>query len=115
LYLSLPLNLKDVAIAGGIFFACLLSLTYFSRLIDVKLAWGFISPFMLGLIWGLGKSKSAKLAAFIATIAGGVLPIWGLIVTYSGFTLSLAGLLSVTWLAVHHWYVQNTQEAQEAK
>ena len=104
LYFSVPLSLRDVAIAGGIFFACLLTLTYFSRVMDVKLAWSFISPLMLALMWGLGKNKSARLAAFIATIAGGVLPIWGLIVTYSGLTLSLAALLSVTWLAVHHWY-----------
>ncbi len=104
LYFSVPLSWRDVAIAGGIFFACLLTLTYFSRVMDVKLAWSLISLLMLALIWGLGKSKSARLAALIATIAGGILPIFGLIVTYSGFTLSLAGLLSVTWLAVHNWY-----------
>jgi len=113
LYFSVPLNLRDVAIAGGIFFACLLSLTYLSRLMDVKLAWTLISPVMLALIWGLGKSKSARLAAFIATIAGGVLPIFGLIVTYSGLTLSLAGLLSVAWLAVHHWYRMKSQTSSD--
>lgn len=107
LYLSVNLSLRDVAIAGGLFFACLLTLTYLSRAIDVKLAWSMISIVMLALIWGLGQDKPAKLGAFIATIAGGVLPIWGLIVTYSGITLSLAGLLSVTWLAVHHWYQIN--------
>jgi hypothetical protein len=107
LYFSVNLSLRDVAIAGGLFFACLLTLTYLSRSIDVKLAWSMISLVMLALVWGLGKHKSAKLAAIVATIAGGVLPIWGLIVTYSGITLSLAGLLSVIWLAVHHWYEIN--------
>ncbi|MBD2543682.1 hypothetical protein [Planktothricoides raciborskii] len=107
LYFSVNLSLRDVAIAGGLFFACLLTLTYLSRSIDVKFAWSMISLVMLVLIWGLGKNKSAKLAAFMATIAGGILPIWGLIVPYSGLTLSLAGLLSAIWLAVHHWYGLN--------
>lgn len=104
LYLSLPMNLRDVAIAAGIFFACVLSLTYFSRLLDVKLAWTLISPILLLLVWGLGSNRQGSLAAFVCTIAGAVLPVYGLIVTYSGFTLSLAGLLSVAWLAVRHWY-----------
>lgn len=104
LYLSLPLTLKDVAIAGGIFFACLLCLTYLSRLIDVQLAWAILTPVMLILVWGLGANLRASLAALIATIAGGVMPVWGLIVPYSGLTLSGAGLLSVAWLAVRHWY-----------
>jgi hypothetical protein len=109
LYFSVNLSLRDVAIAGGLFFACLLTLTYLSRSIDVKFASSMISLVMLGLVWGLGKNKAAKLAAFMATIAGGVLPIWGLIVTYSGITLSLAGLLSAIWLVVHHWYGINSK------
>lgn len=104
LYLSLPLNLRDVAIAGAIFFACLLSLTYLSRVIDVQLAWAALSPVMLILVWGLGSNLRASLAAVIATIAGGIVPILGLIIPYSGLTLSLAGLLCVVWLAVRHWY-----------
>ncbi|MBD2041338.1 hypothetical protein [Microcoleus sp. FACHB-672] len=104
LYLSLPLNLRDVAIAGAIFFACLLSLTYLSRIVDVQLAWAMLSPVMLILVWGLGSNLRASLAAVIATIAGGIVPVLGLIVPYSGLTLSLAGLLCVVWLAVRHWY-----------
>lgn len=104
LYLSLPMSLRDVAIAGGVFFACILALTYFSRVINPQLAWLLISPFLLVLSWGLGRNKRASLAAFISTIAGGILPVLGLLVPYSGLTLSLAGLLSVAWLAALNWY-----------
>ena len=104
LYLSLPMSLRDVAIAGGVFFAFILALTYFSRVINPQLAWLLISPFLLVLSWGLGRNRRASLAAFISTIAGGILPVLGLLVPYSGLTLSLAGLLSVAWLAALNWY-----------
>ncbi|NJM71658.1 MAG: hypothetical protein HC862_16420 [Scytonema sp. RU_4_4] len=105
LYLSLPMSLRNVAIAGSIFFACLLSLTYLSRFINPPLAWTLISFVLLALTWGLGsKNRSVSLAALICTIAGAVLPIFGLLVPFSGLTLSLAGLLSAVWLAVRHWY-----------
>ncbi|GGA05081.1 hypothetical protein [Okeania sp. KiyG1] len=107
LYFSLPLNLRDVAILGGIFFACLLTLTYFSRLIDAKFVWSLISPILLFLVWGLGSNRQASLAAIICTIAGGILPIFALLVPYSGLTLSIAGLLSIIWLVVRHWYGRN--------
>lgn len=104
LYLSVPMSLRDVAISAGIFFACILSLTYLSRVVDAKLAWSAISLILLAMVWGLGKINHARLAAVIATIAGGILPVLGLLVPYSGITLSLAALLSVVWLAVRHWY-----------
>lgn len=104
LYFSLPLSLRDVAILGGIFFTCLLTLTYFSRLIDAKIAWSLISPVLLFLLWGLGSNRQGSLAAILCTIAGGILPVFGLLVPYSGLTLSIAGLLSVIWLVVRHWY-----------
>ncbi len=104
LYFSLPLSLRDVAILGGIFFACLLTLTYCSRLIDAKFTWSLISPVLLFLVWGLGSNRQASLAAIICTIAGGILPVFALLVPYSGLTLSIAGLLSVVWLVVRHWY-----------
>jgi hypothetical protein len=104
LYLSLPVSLKNIAIAGGIFFACLLTLTYVSRVINAQFAWTLISGVLIALTWGLGANKRASLAAIICTIAGAVLPVFGLLVPYSGLTLSLAGLLSVIWLAVRHWY-----------
>lgn len=40
----------------------------------------------------------------ICTISGAILPILGLLVPYSGITLSLAALLSGIWLAVQHWH-----------
>ena len=104
LYFSLPLSLRDVAILGGIFFACLLTLTYCSRLIDAKFVWSLISPILLFLVWGLGSTRQTFLAAIICTIAGGILPVFALLVPYSGLTLSIAGLLSVIWLVVRHWY-----------
>ncbi|WP_413163752.1 hypothetical protein ACL6C3_30055 [Capilliphycus salinus ALCB114379] len=104
LNLSLPLSLRDIAIAGGVFFACLLTLTYSSRLIDAKLAFVLICPILLVLMGGLGKHRQAGLAAIICTIAGVAIPVFGLLIPYSGLTLSLAGLLSAGWLAVQSWY-----------
>jgi hypothetical protein len=104
LYLSLPMSLKNVAIAGAIFFACLLTLTYLSRFMNSQLAWMMISSVLLTLTWGLGSNRSASLAAIICTIAGAILPVLGLLVPFSGLTLSVAGLLSAVWLAVRHWY-----------
>ncbi|MBW4561980.1 MAG: hypothetical protein KME32_12655 [Mojavia pulchra JT2-VF2] len=104
LYLSLPMSLKNVAIAGGIFFACLLTLTYIGRLINPQFAWSIISLLLLALTWGLGSNRRASLAAIICTIAGAILPVFGLLVPFSGLTLSLAGFLSAVWLTVRHWY-----------
>lgn len=104
LYLSVPLTLRNSAIAGGLFFACLLALTYFSRIIYAQLAWVIISLILLWMVWGLGNSVRASLAAIICTIAGAILPVLGLLVSYSGLTLSLAALLSVIWLAARNWY-----------
>lgn len=84
LYLSLPMSFRNVAIAGSIFFACLLVLTYLARVINAQLAWTLISIILLFLTWGLGASRSASLAAIICTIAGAVLPIFGLLVPFSG-------------------------------
>ncbi|OUL18580.1 hypothetical protein BV378_36565 [Nostoc sp. RF31YmG] len=112
LYLSLQMNLKNIAIAGGIFFACLLTLTYLGRLISPQLVWTMISLVLLTLMWGLGSNRRASLAAIVCTIAGAVLPVFGLLVPYSGLTLSLAGLLSAVWLAVRHWYGWQTSPAE---
>lgn len=104
LYWSLSMSIKNVAIAAGIFFACLLTLTYLSRFINAQLAWTMISLILLALTWGLGYNRNASLAAIICTIAGAILPVFALLVPFSGLTLSFAGLLSVIWLAVRHWY-----------
>lgn len=104
LYLSVPLQLRDVTVAAGIFFAFLLSLTYGSRLMPAEVAWSLLSPLFLFLVWGLGNQQRTSLAIFIATISGAILPVLGLLVPYRGLTLSIAGVLSVTWLAVRLWY-----------
>lgn len=104
LSLSLPLHLRDIILAGGIFFAYLLALTYSSRFLDVRVAWLLISPIFLGLTMGLGRSHQAMLGVLICTLAGVIVPVLGLIVPYSGFTLSLAGLMGAGWLSVRHWY-----------
>lgn len=108
LYLSVPMNLKNVAIAGGLFFACLLTLTYMARVINAEIVWLIISLILLGLTYGLGANRRAGLAAIICTVAGAVLPIFGLLIPFSGITLSLAGLLSVAWLAIRHWYCKTS-------
>jgi hypothetical protein len=115
LYLSLPMSLKNVAIASSIYFACLLTLTYLSRFMDAQLAWTMISLVLLTLTWGLGSTRSASLAAIICTIAGGVLPVLGLLVPYSGLTLSVAGLMSAIWLAVRHWYNWYIWQPEDSK
>lgn len=104
LYLSLPVNLRNVTIAGGVFFACLLALTYLSRVMDVKVAWLGVGLILMSLSWGLGTNRSASLAALICTIAGAIIPVYALLTPYTGLTLSLAGLLSISWLAVRNWY-----------
>ncbi|HEY9747980.1 MAG TPA: hypothetical protein V6C63_04850, partial [Allocoleopsis sp.] len=91
LYLSVPLRLRDVAIASGIFFASLLTLTYLSRLIPAAFAWAILAPVILILAWGLGRNQRAAIAAAIATISGAILPVFGLLVPFTGLTLSLAG------------------------
>jgi hypothetical protein len=104
LYLSLPMTLKNVTIAGGVFFACLLTLTYLSRVINAELAWLMIALILLALSYGLGANRRVSLAAIICTISGVVLPVFGLLIPFSGLTLSIAGLVSAAWLAVLHWY-----------
>jgi hypothetical protein len=104
LYLSLPITLNNVAIVGGIFFACLLTLTYMTRVINAELAWLIISLVLLILIYPLGTNRRLSLAAIICTLVGVILPVFGFLIPFTGLTLSLAGLLSVVWLAVLHWY-----------
>lgn len=104
LYLSLPTTLKNVAIVGGIFFACLLTLTYMTRVINAELAWLIISLVLLILIYPLGTNRRLSLAAIICTLVGVILPVFGFLIPFTGLTLSLAGLLSAVWLAVLHWY-----------
>jgi hypothetical protein len=104
LYLSVSMRLRNLAIASGIFWACLLALTYLSRIfptIPVGLA---ISGGFLFLAWGLGRDRASSLAAVISTLCGAIIPFFAFLVPYTGLTLSLAAILSAIWLAVLHWY-----------
>lgn len=103
LYLAVPMRFQDVAIASAVFFACLLCLTYASRLLDAKLAWGLLLPILLLLGWGLGTQRRARWEAMVATLGGAVLPVLGLLVPYTGLTLGVAGLISVGLLMMRYF------------
>ena len=98
------MQVQQVAITAGVFFAYLLALTYLSRFLEVKTAWAILSPLLLILAWGLGNQRRASLAALICTIVGAVIPVLGFLIPYTGLTLSLAGVLSAIWLAARNWY-----------
>jgi hypothetical protein len=102
LYLSVPLRLRDVVLAAGIFFACLLCLTYASRLFDAKLAWALLMPILLLFGWSLGQQRPSRWGAASATFSGAVLPVLGFLVPYTGLTLGMAGLLSAGWLILYN-------------
>lgn len=111
LYLLVPMRLQDVAIAAAIFFACLLSLTYASRLFDARFAWALLFPVLLLFSWGLGRNRGARWRSLGATFSGAVLPVLGFLVPYTGLTLGLAGLISIGWLMVGYW--QRSDQVQE--
>ncbi len=98
LYLTTPLRVQDVAIAAAVFFACLLALTYASRVMDAKLAWGFLLWVLLAFGWGLGIHHHKHPGTVVVTLSGAVLPVIAFLVPYTGLTLGVAGLLSVGWL-----------------
>ncbi|MCW6037319.1 hypothetical protein K4A83_13710 [Spirulina subsalsa FACHB-351] len=109
LYLSLPMSFQNIALVGGMFYAHLLALTYLSRSLPPVPTWLALSVFLLALTWGLGRKSHTVTAALVCTLTGVILPIFGLLVPYTGLTLALAGLGSVTWLAVHHWYLGSAE------
>jgi len=98
LYLTTPLRVQDVAIAAAVFFACLLALTYASRVMDAKLAWGFLLWILLAFGWGLGTQQRKYPDTVVVTLTGAVLPVIAFLVPYTGLTLGIAGLLSAGWL-----------------
>ncbi|WP_310424537.1 hypothetical protein [Chamaesiphon sp. VAR_48_metabat_135_sub] len=105
LCLSMPMRLEDIAIAGCAFFAGMFALTYVSRIADPLNVWSGISICLLLLVWGLGRNNwRISLAAIICTILGVILPVYGFSIGARGVMLSIAALLSVTWLAVRNWY-----------
>jgi hypothetical protein len=105
LYLAIPFNLKQVAIAAGMFFATILALTYFSRIADARQVWAGLSILLLVLSWSLGISIGPRsaIAAILCTVAGVAIPILGLLIPYTGLTLSLAAILSAIWVVVCNW------------
>lgn len=109
LYLTVPLRMRDVAVSAGIFFACLLCLTYASRLFDAKLAWALLMPILLLFGWSLGLQRQTRWGAAIVTFSGVVLPVLGFLVPYTGLTLGISGLISVGWLMVA--YVKRSDDA----
>ena len=103
LYLTVPMRLQDVAIAAAVFFACLLSLTYASRLFDARLAWGLLLPFFLLFSVGLGIQQRKRWGVVIVTLSGVILPVIAMLVPYTGLTLGIAGLGSIGWLLTRYW------------
>lgn len=105
LCLSIPMRLSDLAIAGFGFFIGMFALTYFSRILDPLSVWGAISVILLLLVWGLGRGNwRVSLAAIICTIVGAIIPVYGFSIGSRGIVLSIAGLLSILWLAARNWY-----------
>ncbi len=100
LYLAIPLHWQDVVRSAAVFFACLLSLTYASRWIDAKLAWGLLLPLPLFFGWRLGSNLQTRWSGATIAFSGVVLPVMGLLVPYSGLTLGLSALISIGWLVM---------------
>lgn len=103
LYLQVPMRGQDVAIAAALFFACLLGLTYASRLWDARLVWAVLLPIPLLFGWLLGKRRKQRWAATGATFSGAVLPVLGFLVPYTGLTLGIAGLSAIAGLLHRYW------------
>jgi hypothetical protein len=102
---SIPMRLQNIAITGFVFFAAMFALTYFSRLTDPISVWSGISVGLMLLVWGLGGANwRVSLAAIICTILGAIFPVYGFLVGARGVLLSIAAMLSVTWLVARNWY-----------
>ncbi len=98
LYCTVPMRLIDVVVAAAVFFACLLGLTYASRLLDPRWAWGILLWVLLRFGWEFGSRQQARWGAILVTLSGAILPVAALLVPYSGLTLAIAGIISVFWL-----------------
>jgi hypothetical protein len=102
---SIPMRLQNIPIAGFMFFAGMFALTYFSRLANPLYVWSAISIGLLLLVWGLGRNNwRISLAAIICTIVGAIFPVYAFLLGSRGVMLSIAGILSVIWLAARNWY-----------
>ncbi|HEY9839988.1 MAG TPA: hypothetical protein V6D23_06030, partial [Candidatus Obscuribacterales bacterium] len=99
-----PLKPLQVIGSGGLFLAALLALTYFSRLIDPRLAWLLLSGFIAAIVWF--QHRGHRWQALLGTVSALILPVMAMLVPYTGLTLGLAALLSILWLTVQ----QNREE-----
>ena len=105
LYFSIPIDLKNVALAGFTFFISIFVFTYFSRLTNPLYVWGGVSFGLLCLVWGLGRSNwRASIAAVICTIAGVIIPVYGFSIGDRGLVISIAAIISIIWLAIRNWH-----------
>lgn len=102
LYLSMPFNFRQLLIVSGVFFALIMVLTYLSRIIDANLAWSFLALFALFIAQKISIEPKYRWIAVICTLFGFILPVFALLISYTGLTLSLAGVLSATWLVFHN-------------
>jgi hypothetical protein len=83
----------------------MLALSYFARLGNALYAWTAIGVILLLLVWGIGRDNwRISVAAIICTIAAVIVPVFGVLSGYRGLALSIAGLMSVLWLAARNWY-----------
>jgi hypothetical protein len=102
---SIPMRLQNIAIAGFLFFASMFGLAYFSRLADPLYVWTGLAIGLLVLVWGLGRNNwRVSVAAVICTLLGAIFPVYGFLMGSRGVMLSIAALLSVTWLVARNWY-----------
>jgi hypothetical protein len=113
LYFSVPLRLKDLLITAGVAAAGVSTLAFAMRLFKTELTavpatpeivWPIVAILLLSSAWGLGQDKRTKFAAIVCTIAGLIIPVFGLLSIYQGVLLSLAVLLSAFWLVAINWY-----------
>ncbi|HEY9794419.1 MAG TPA: hypothetical protein V6D30_02160 [Leptolyngbyaceae cyanobacterium] len=82
-----------------------------SRLLDAKFAWGLLLPILFVFGWGLGTRRRARWGAVVVTFSGAVLPVFGFLVSYTGLTLGIAGLISAGWLMVQYFGERSQQAA----
>ena len=99
LYLSNPLKIKQLIIFCAIFFASLLALTYFSRVMETMYAWLIISICLLGMIFIIKSTSKEKINFLVCAIVGLIIPLFAFIIPNTGLTLSISALLSTFWLA----------------
>jgi hypothetical protein len=57
---------------------------------------------VLGVL--LARRRSQAMSVALSAIVGLILPVLGLLSTYSGAILGLAGLFSLGWLVTPRWY-----------